>query len=151
MVFTVRLFAVVDLTPSPFETSVVVKTDTNQDDPASDVRLAVGGWYNDGGGDQWYYSDYSFGAGENDWVEGWLGIPGHLWLEGYPDVYVEIWRDTGYIWIDEFSVMQYPGERNINPHFNLGWNSLKKHPKYYVGTFSDGSGGFKLRYGHDVP
>jgi hypothetical protein len=150
-IYHARLYADVPVDPALFHFGVYVKTETNQDDPASDVKMVVGGWYNDNGADQWYHSEYSFGPGSHPWSQGLLDIPAHNWLSGYPEIYVEVWYDSGDIWVDEFSVTQGGVELNPNPHFNGGWDADKKHPEDYIFLWGSASGGTRLMYFEDVP
>ena len=146
-----RLYAQADVGSGAFSVSVACKVETNQDSGNSDARLFVGGYYNDGGGDQPYYAEHSFGAGSQAWAVGSLDVPPHNWLAGYPDICVDLWEDTGNIWVDEFKITQGGVELNLNPHFNGGWDDLKKHPEDYVFLWGSASGGTRLMYLEDVP
>lgn len=146
-----RVRATADVGSDAFDVSVACKVETDSGRPTSDVLLEVQGWYNDGGGNQWYSDGFSFGAGSHDWATGVLGVGAHNWISPDPRIVMTIYDARGEIWFDEFSVVVGGVEKNPNPHFNEGWDNLWKMPVDYSVIWGMTYGRVALMYLEDVP
>jgi len=138
--------------------NVAVKRATDDAEADSDVVVKVTGWYDDGGGDQWYEWSQNLGAGAGDWQNVQHVTADHSWHAYYPRIIVYILHDRGSVFVDEMYVSVGGVIETLNPHFNLGYGDqwggyavTSRIPDGFDRYYAASNGAFKLLYLEDVP